>query len=147
MRHRHTHRPGIGGAALVHADDILHALALQPRRDLVDRHELRLAGRERFRRTHVVEVLVRDENGVDAAERVAFRIRGIALFAEPRIKEQHLAGCEFHLERAVAEQCDFEQMVDYVTWCPYRRLTHDREQLLASLSCPDENDRSRLVAP
>src|SRR5205807_295493 len=105
MRHRYCDFADLLRSALVHRAGILHAFRFQPVARFVDRDHLRgKALRQRDGVVDMIEMPVRDADGVHALDLVSFRIRGIAV--GPGIHQDDLARRELELERAVAQPGD-----------------------------------------
>src|SRR3984957_16630519 len=103
--HPHGDGPDGHGAAFIHADGIFRALRFQPVRGLIDRDDLRRKFRgEREDVVNMIEMAVRDQNYIDAIDRVSHRICGVAV--DPRIHQNHFASFEAELICSVTEPCN-----------------------------------------
>ena len=99
--HGNFQRPDVLRATFVHAAAALDTLGSQPNTGLINSDDFRL---ELFgqgnRVVNVVEVGVRNQDGIDAVELMILRILGIAI--HPGIHDNDFAGVQAKLKRRVA---------------------------------------------
>jgi hypothetical protein len=102
VRHRYLKRSDILRTALVHAAAVLDAFGSEPHTRFVNGHHFRLEFLGQGNCVvDVIEVGVRNQNGIDTAELMILRIFGIAV--HPGIHDNDFAGVQAKLKRSVAE--------------------------------------------